>query len=65
MGEIKLAKWRFYLLVFITLWSFGIATDFMLARHAAGSDMWATVFHNSAFAIVVTAILYFMRTAEK
>jgi hypothetical protein len=65
MREIKLAKWRLYLLIFTTLWSFGIATDFVLTRHAAGGEVRATVLHNAVFAVVVTSILYFTRKDEK
>ncbi len=65
MREIKIAKRRLYLLVFTTLWSFGIATEFVLTRHAAGREVWATVIRNAVFSVVVTTILYFMRKDEK
>ena len=58
MREIRLARWRLYLLVFIMLWSFGIAIDFV---DAAGREARSTVLHNVVFAAGVTSILYFMR----
>lgn len=51
MGEIRLAKWRLYALVFTMLWSFGIAIDFV---DAAGGKARATILHNAAYATVVT-----------
>jgi ABC-type Mn2+/Zn2+ transport system permease subunit len=65
MREIRLAKWRFYLLGFITLWSFGIAADFMVAQYAAGRETWTTLLHNAAFAAGVTLFSYFMHRDEK
>lgn len=65
VSEIKVPKWRFYLLLFIALWGARAAASFMKIAYTAGYKVWAILFYHAVFAAFLSLLFYFMHKDEK
>jgi hypothetical protein len=65
MRDIKIAKWRLYLGMFIGLWSFLVASDFILTARATGQPIWGKVLREAEIPAVVMLIMYFINKDER
>lgn len=64
-SELKIPKWRLYLLLFMAVWAIGVAVTFAGRAHVSGHEVWHTVLYEAASAALLTLFLYFLHKDQK